>query len=110
MTTTPECIFCRIAAHEVPAEVRSEDDEIIVFDDIRPKAPVHLLVVPKRHIASVAAFDHGDCALAGALVLAAARAATAAGIGDGYKLVFNVGRKGGQLIDHVHLHLLGGWK
>lgn len=108
--TMSECIFCRIAAHEVPAAIRSEDDEIIVFDDIRPKAPVHLLVVPKRHIASVAALGEGDRALAGALVLAAKRAAAAAGISDGYKLVFNVGRKGGQLVDHLHLHLLGGWE
>lgn len=107
--TTPECIFCRIAAHEVPAAIRYEDDEIVIFDDIRPKAPTHLLVVPKRHIASVVAFEDGDRLLVGSLVLAAKRAAAAAGIGDGYKLVFNVGHKGGQLVDHVHLHLLGGW-
>lgn len=81
----------------------------MVFDDIRPSAPVHLLIVPKRHIPSVVDFGTAERALAGELILAANLAAADAGIKDGYKLVFNAGRKGGQIIDHVHLHLLGGW-
>ncbi|MBI2625891.1 HIT domain-containing protein [Candidatus Parcubacteria bacterium] len=105
----PECIFCRIAAHEVPKTFRHEDDVLMVFDDIRPSAPVHLLIVPKRHISSVIDFGAAERDLAGELILAANRAAADAGIRDGYKLVFNAGRKGGQIIEHVHLHLLGGW-
>ncbi len=82
---------------------------MIVFKSIKPSAPVHLLVVPKRHIASVADFLDEDTELAGEVVQTARRVAGAQGL-EGYKLVFNVGRKGGQAIDHVHLHLLGGWQ
>lgn len=103
-----ECIFCKIVAKEVPAEFVYEDEEVVAFADIRPSAPVHYLVVPKRHVDSVKELGDGDGALAGAVVLTARKVAAMKGL-EGYKLVFNVGRAGGQLIDHLHLHLLGGW-
>ena len=81
----------------------------MVLRDISPSAPVHYLVVPRKHISTINALQAEDTQLIGELVLAAQRAARELNIADGYKLIFNVGKGGGQIIDHVHLHLLGGW-
>ena len=103
-----DCLFCKIAAGEIPSDAVSEDAEVKVFKDIHPKAPVHLLAIPKMHIESIAHLsnDHND--IIAKLIYAAKDAASRAGM-KGYKLVFNVGREGGQVIDHLHLHILGGW-
>ncbi|MBI4434559.1 histidine triad nucleotide-binding protein [Candidatus Uhrbacteria bacterium] len=103
------CLFCKIAAKEIPASLRHEDDTCIAFDDIYPKAPTHVLVVPKRHIESVNALTSADATLVGRLVLVAQAIAQDAGIAErGYKLVVNCGEEGGQVIPHLHVHLLGG--
>ena len=108
--TDPECVFCKII-HEDPmprAALRVSDDAVII-PDIRPSAPVHYLVIPKRHIASIQEIGHDDEALIGHMIHLAKEAAVMLGL-TGYKLVFNVGRDGGQIVPHIHLHLLGGWK
>ncbi|PIR69794.1 MAG: histidine triad nucleotide-binding protein [Candidatus Niyogibacteria bacterium CG10_big_fil_rev_8_21_14_0_10_46_36] len=102
------CLFCSIVRKEKEADIVSEDSDIVVFTDIRPSAPVHLLIVPRKHIVSVSELEDGDAPLVGKLFLKARDVAREKHI-DGYKLLFNVGRKGGQLIDHIHLHLMGGW-
>ncbi|HDH99195.1 MAG TPA: histidine triad nucleotide-binding protein [bacterium] len=105
------CIFCQIINKEAPAKIVYEDEKIIAFKDIHPVAPVHILVVPKRHIDSVEDLKEEDRELAGRLILVAKKVARQFSINkSGYKLVFNVGRGGGQIIDHIHLHLIGGWK
>lgn len=100
------CLFCEIALKKRPAEVVSETDEAVVFKDANPKTRVHLLIVPKKHIASVSDAGDDDRAMLGGLILAARDAARREGLA-GYKLMFNVGRDGGQVIDHIHLHLMG---
>ena len=104
-----ECIFCKIGAGVVPSDTVFEDELIRAFSDIHPKAPTHILVIPKEHIESVAHLTGAHEALAGKLLAVARDIASNLGLA-GYKLVFNVGRDGGQVIDHLHLHLLGGWK
>ena len=104
-----DCIFCKILDKKIPSEFVYEDGELSVFRDINPKAPVHVLIVPKKHIESVNHLESGDAGLVGRMFIAAKQVAETLGTGDGYKLQFNVGRKGGQLVDHIHLHLLGGW-
>ncbi|MDO8561042.1 MAG: HIT domain-containing protein [bacterium] len=103
-----DCIFCKIAAKIVSADIVSEDDEVIVFRDLHPKAPVHLLVVPKEHIQSIAYLKENHSEIIAKIIYQAKENAEKIGL-KGYKLVFNVGREGGQVIDHLHLHLLGGW-
>jgi histidine triad (HIT) family protein len=103
-----DCIFCKIAKGEVGSEVVFEDNDIKVFKDIKPSAPVHLLVIPKEHIQSIAHLEANHNEVISKLIYAAKDAAKNLGL-KGYKLVFNVGREGGQVIDHLHLHLLGGW-
>lgn len=103
-----DCVFCKITNKEVPADVAYEDGKIMVFKDIRPSAPVHYLAVPKEHVESVAHLGENHQDLIVAMIYAAKKVAEAKGL-KGYKLVFNVGREGGQVIDHLHLHLLGGW-
>lgn len=106
-----ECLFCKIVNKEVPSEIIYEDGKFIVFKDINPKAPLHLLIVPKKHISSVDHLKKEDKTLVGELFLTAQKIARNQGLArTGYKLVFNVGKGGGQLINHLHLHLLGGWK
>jgi histidine triad (HIT) family protein len=102
-----ECIFCKVVNKDIPSEVIDETDEFIVFKDINPKAPTHVLVVTKKHIKSVNEIEEID--LAGKLITKGKEIAKKLGIDKGYKLVFNVGREGGQVIDHLHLHVLGGW-
>lgn len=104
-----DCLFCKISSGEVVSEsVVYEDADVKVFKDIHPKAPVHLLAIPKIHIQSIAHLeaDHND--VISKLIYTAKRVAKELGL-PGYKLVFNVGREGGQVIDHLHLHILGGW-
>ncbi len=105
-----DCIFCKIINKEQPADIIYEDEKFVVFKDIKPSAPIHLLIVPKFHIASVNDLNKKHKNLISDLILLAKRMAKEQGIEDGYKLSFNVGRKGGQLVDHLHLHLLGGWR
>jgi histidine triad (HIT) family protein len=106
---TEDCLVCRIVAGEIPATLVHEDDEIVAFRDIAPRAPTHVLVVPRRHIESVGALEAADAGLAGRLLLTAAAIARQEGIAEhGYRVVTNIGSWGGQTIFHLHLHLLGG--
>jgi histidine triad (HIT) family protein len=103
------CVFCRIAAGEIPARKVHEDDEIVAFRDLNPQAPTHVLIIPKRHVPSLADAGDGDGALLGKLLLAARDVAVSEGIaGTGYRVVTNSGELAGQSVFHVHLHLLGG--
>lgn len=104
-----DCIFCKISKKEIPAEVAMENDKLTAFKDVRPSAPVHYLVVPKEHIQSIAHLEGNHRDVLAEMIYAAKDLAAKLGL-KGYKLVFNVGREGGQIIDHLHLHLLGGWK
>lgn len=104
-----DCLFCRIVAGDLPAKLVREDDETIAFRDIDPKAPTHVLVIPRRHIGSVNDLEAGDAELIGRLYLAAKEVAEAEGIAtSGYRLVMNAGPDAGQSVDHIHLHVLGG--
>ena len=104
-----ECIFCRIVSGEVSAKKVYEDDDVVAFEDIRPQAPVHILIIPKRHIATVNDLTESDAQLVGRLVLVAKRIAAERGVAErGYRLVLNCNRDSGQEVFHIHLHLLGG--
>ena len=105
-----DCIFCNIINKEMPADVLYEDDKFVAFKDVKPSAPVHILIVPKEHIASINDLDKKHCGMIGDMFLLAKKLAEEQGISDGYKLAFNTGRKGGQSVDHLHSHLKGGWK
>lgn len=103
------CLFCKIAAGEIPATILQEDTELMAFRDINPQAPTHLLIVPKRHIATINDTDTEDEQLLGRMVLMAKKLAKIEGLSEeGYRLVFNVNSGGGQAVYHIHLHLLGG--
>ncbi len=104
----PDCLFCRIVAGEVPADVVLDRDRVLVFRDVNPAAPTHVLVVPKEHLASMEALTEAHADLLAALVGAANQAAKAEGVAGGYRLVSNVGPAAGQSVDHLHLHVLGG--
>ena len=102
-----DCVFCRIVARESPADVEYEDDAVVAFRDIYPKAPVHLLIVPKRHIPSVMAMEPGDAEAVGRCILAARKLGEAGGFAErGYRLRLNCGPEGGQVVYHVHVHFL----
>ena len=105
MIQTMTCVFCKIVNKELPSEIVYEDEKILVFKDINPKAPIHFLVVPKKHISSIK--DPGSENIARVLILAAKKVAEKKKIA-GYKLVFNVGKEGGQIVDHLHMHFLAG--
>lgn len=106
-----DCLFCKIIKNEIPSEMVYQDDQISIFKDINPAAPVHLLVVPNAHIPSVQAIEEKDETLLGKLFSGAKLAAEGAGIGEaGYRLIVNNGPDGGQVIPHLHMHLLGGGK
>ncbi|EIM64083.1 histidine triad nucleotide-binding protein [Desulfobacter postgatei] len=106
-----DCLFCKIVNHELPSDMLYEDGDYVVFRDIHPKAPVHLLIVPKTHIRSVNDIQPAHTELVGGLFTLAAKMAQKEGINkSGYKLLFNVEKGGGQEIFHLHLHLFGGWK
>jgi histidine triad (HIT) family protein len=103
------CVFCEIVARRSPAAVEYEDGEILAFQDIYPKAPVHVLVIPKRHIESVMTLEPDDAPLVGRLVLVAKRLGEAKGFaGRGYRLAVHCGPEGGQVVPHLHLHFLAG--
>ena len=102
-----DCIFCQIAKKEIPSKIQDEDEEFIAFNDIAPKAPVHILIVPKKHIESIKSIEKEDIEIIGKMIYTAKMIAQKKGL-KGYKLIFNVGREGGQIVDHLHLHLLGG--
>lgn len=102
-----ECIFCNIAQKKNKVQVEYEDKDFIAFQDLYPKAPVHLLLIPKKHIHSIDHLEQEDKELMGSLILAAQKIARQKGL-EGYKLHFNVGRSAGQAIDHLHLHILAG--
>lgn len=104
-----DCLFCRIVSGDQDADVVAEDDDWLAFRDINPQAPTHVLVIPKRHVGSVDELDDADRDLAGELLLAARRVARQEGVADeGYRLVTNTGRRAGQSVFHLHVHVLGG--
>jgi histidine triad (HIT) family protein len=103
-----DCIFCKIVRGEIPSRKAYEDDEVLAFHDIQPAAPVHLLVVPKRHIASLADAGEADAALLGRMMALTGRLARENGSPDGYRTIVNTGRIGRQDVMHVHVHVLGG--
>lgn len=104
-----DCIFCKIAAGEAPANMVHEEKEFVAFRDILPQAPIHILVIPRTHITSSADLTEGQEELAGRLVTIAKSLAEKEGIADrGYRLVVNCGSEGGQQVPHLHLHLIGG--
>ena len=104
-----DCLFCRIINREIPASIVYEDERVLAFNDINPQAPTHVLVVPKRHIATLNDVSGDDDALVGEVVRRAAAIAKARGISDGgFRTVFNTNREAGQTVFHVHLHLIGG--
>ena len=105
----PDCLFCRIIRGEVPSKAVFDGDEVLAFHDIAPRSPTHILVIPKVHIASAADLTDEDGPLLGRLFAATAQIAREQGLeDDGYRLVSNVGRFGGQTVDHLHIHLMGG--
>ena len=104
-----DCLFCRIVAGEIPSDKLHEDDLVVAIRDIAPRAPTHILLIPRRHIRSAAELTEDDGALLGRVFSVAAQLARDAGIAvSGYRLVSNVGRWGGQTVDHLHVHLMGG--
>lgn len=103
------CIFCKIVNKEIPSEVLLENEDVIAFKDVSPQAPVHVLIIPKKHIASILEAKEEDAQLLGKVQLAAIEIAQKLGIAqDGFRLVCNCGENGGQTVHHIHYHLLGG--
>ncbi len=104
-----DCLFCKIIQKEIPSEITYQDDQITIFKDINPAAPVHLLIIPNKHIPSVQSMEEGDDLILGKLFSGAQKAAEDAGIAEsGYRLIINSGPDGKQVIFHIHMHLLGG--
>lgn len=102
------CLFCRIVAGEIPAAKVYEDDELLAFKDIHPKAPLHLLIIPKEHIESMATLEDRHAPLMGRMMVLAQRLAAENGSPEGFRTVVNTGRVGRQEVYHLHMHLLGG--
>lgn len=113
MSTHPDqdqntnCIFCKIINKKIPAEIIYEDENLLSFKDIHPKAPVHLLIITKKHIHSLAHLSDQDLTLMGTLTLKLQDIAKSQGLNHGFKIMINTGKAGGQEVDHVHYHLLG---
>ena len=104
-----DCLFCKIAKREIPASIVYEDDRVLAFNDINPQGPTHVLVIPKRHIATLNELSDTDDALVGELVRRAAAIAKERGLSaNGFRAVFNTNREAGQTVFHIHLHLIGG--
>lgn len=103
-----DCLFCKIVNGEIPAKKLYEDEHTFAFEDISPKAPTHVLIIPKKHLRGLKEAEEADAELLGRLQLVAARIGRERGIEDGYRTVLNVGPKSGQSVFHIHLHLLGG--
>ena len=105
----PECLFCKIAAGELDTELVYEDEEVVAFNDLNPQAPIHVLVIPRKHIATLNDLESADAGLVGRLYLAAKTLARKKGVDDsGYRTLMNCNADGGQTVFHLHLHLLGG--
>lgn len=106
-----DCLFCKIAAGEIDTEFIYEDDNVVVFKDIHPKAPIHVLIVPKKHIKSLNELSKDTSGLAGVLLAVVGKISKRLGVDNGgYKTVINTGSHGGQVIEHLHIHILGGEK
>jgi histidine triad (HIT) family protein len=105
-----ECIFCKIIKGEIPSKKVYEDEDMYAFHDIHPAAPVHLLLIPKLHIDSLASADESHTAILGKLLLLAPKLASQHGLASGFKTAIHTGRDGGQVVFHLHLHILGGGK
>ena len=104
-----DCIFCQIVSGKIPSDTVYQDEEVIAFRDIKPQAPVHLIIIPRRHIPSIVHLSEADSSLVGHMVVIANQLAKGEGVAQsGYRLVINCGETGGQLVPHLHLHLLGG--
>ena len=104
-----DCIFCKIVARTIPVTLVYQDDVVVAFDDINPQAPTHTLVIPRKHVTSIAELEDLDGGLIGCLVLAGNKIAKLKGIADsGYRFIINTGSNGGQTVFHLHLHVLGG--
>ena len=104
-----DCLFCRIVVRDAPADIEYEDDAVLAFRDIYPKAPVHVLIIPKRHIVSVQDLELVDAELIGRCFVAARRIGEMTGFGErGYRVTVNCGPEGGQVVSHVHFHFLAG--
>ena len=109
MSSSDDCLFCKILAGEIPADIIFESDDAIAFRDINPQAPTHALIIPRRHVATINDLEEGDAALVGNLFLAAKKIAADEGIADaGYRVAMNCNEAAGQTVFHLHLHLLGG--
>ena len=102
------CLFCKIASGDIPATIVYRGPNVLAFRDIAPQAPTHILVIPTKHLASVAVMQAGDVDLVGNLIATAAKIAESEGLQQGYRLVINTGSQGGQSVDHIHVHILGG--
>ncbi len=107
MREVTDCIFCKIIAKELPADIVYEDDQILAFRDIKPLAPVHIVIIPKRHIKSLQETQPGDEQLLGALLSVARQVASDEGL-TGYRVATNIGKDGGQVVEHLHVHVIGG--
>jgi histidine triad (HIT) family protein len=105
---TDDCIFCKIAAGDIPSNKIYEDDDVIAFHDLSPQAPVHVLIVPKKHMATLNDASDEDRDILGRLLLLASKLARQLEVGDGYRLINNCGASAGQSVFHIHFHLLGG--
>lgn len=105
-----DCVFCRIAKGEIPARFVHQDDEVVAFHDLSPQAPVHVLLIPRRHLTSLADCGAAEAALLGRLALVATTLARELGLAGGFRWLTNVGEDGGQSVGHLHFHLLGGRK
>ena len=104
-----DCIFCQIVAGKIPSEILYQDEEVIAFRDINPQAPIHVLIIPRKHIPSLAHLSETDSSLMAHMVSIANQLAKREGVFEnGYRLVINCGKEGGQIVPHLHLHLLGG--
>lgn len=104
-----DCLFCKIVSKKIPAKLVHEDEHTVAFDDINPQAPVHTLVIPKRHVAAVQDLGANDRALLGQLLLSCTNVAKQKGLAEsGYRIVANTGRDGGQTVFHLHFHIMGG--
>jgi histidine triad (HIT) family protein len=109
--TEENCIFCKIANGDISADFVAQTDRLVVFKDIKPMAPVHLLIVPRQHIRSINDLDEADKPLIAELIMTAREMAVRMGVDQsGYRLFFNVEKGGGQEVFHLHLHLIGGWE
>ncbi|NLJ80336.1 MAG: histidine triad nucleotide-binding protein [Firmicutes bacterium] len=104
----PDCLFCKIARGEIPTELLLETENLVAFNDINPEAPTHILVVPKKHIPSLAHVEDGEQGILGEILLALRDLAEKKGLKQGFRVVVNTGTHGGQSVGHLHFHLLGG--